>query len=106
MKYYLDVETNVVYAYNENQIPSRENLKQIPEKEALEIAALKTPTSDVNYLDDRAAMYPSIADQLDMQYHDLINNTTTWLDTIKNIKDSIPKVVGVTKEKTISFATT
>ena len=39
----------------------------------------------------RADEYPSIVDQLDMQYHDLLNNTTTWKDAIKAVKDKYPK---------------
>ena len=35
--------------------------------------------------------YPSIGDQLDMQYHDQVNGTTTWKDAIKAIKDAHSK---------------
>lgn len=38
--------------------------------------------------------YPRIQDQLDMQYHDLLNNTTTWKDAIKAVKDKYPKEGG------------
>ncbi len=38
--------------------------------------------------------YPRIQDQLDMQYHDLLNNTTTWKDAIKAVKDKYPKDGG------------
>tara|TARA_R100001443_G_scaffold3161_2_gene10053 strand:+ start:2130 stop:2432 length:303 start_codon:yes stop_codon:yes gene_type:complete len=39
----------------------------------------------------RMKAYPSIADQLDMQYHDQINGTTTWKDTIAKVKADNPK---------------
>mgnify|MGYP000008768543 CR=1 FL=1 len=39
----------------------------------------------------RAAEYPSLAEQLDMQYHDSINGTTTWADAIQAVKDKYPK---------------
>ena len=35
--------------------------------------------------------YPSISDQLDMQYHDKVDGTTTWQDAIQAIKDAHPK---------------
>ena len=35
--------------------------------------------------------YPSIEDQMDMQYHDLVDGTTTWKDAVKAIKDANPK---------------
>ena len=43
------------------------------------------------YADHRAAEYPSFGDQLDMQYWDGINGTTTWADAIKAVKDKYPK---------------
>ena len=33
----------------------------------------------------------NITDQLDMQYHDLVDGTTTWKDAVKAIKDAHPK---------------
>ena len=35
--------------------------------------------------------YPSIEDQLDMQYHDKVDGTTTWQDAIQAVKDAYPK---------------
>lgn len=43
------------------------------------------------YLHERLNTYPSIHDQLDMQYWDAINGTTIWLDTITSIKNRYPK---------------
>ena len=39
----------------------------------------------------RATVYPSIQEQLDMQYWDKINGTTTWQDAIAKVKTDIPK---------------
>lgn len=35
--------------------------------------------------------YASIEDQLDMQYHDAVNGTTTWKDHIAAVKAKYPK---------------
>ena len=35
--------------------------------------------------------YPSIQDQLDMQYHDKKDGTTTWEDAIQAVKEAHPK---------------
>ena len=43
------------------------------------------------YQRDRAKEYPSIADQLDMQYHDKKDGTTTWEDAIAKVKSDNPK---------------
>ena len=39
----------------------------------------------------REAAYPSIGDQLDMQYWDGVNDTTTWADAIAKVKADNPK---------------
>ena len=51
-----------------------------------------------SYAELRQSEYPSMADQMDMQYHDNINGTTVWADTIQAIKDKYPKTItgGVT----------
>jgi len=43
------------------------------------------------YQRDRATAYPSIQDQLDMQYWDNVNGTTTWEDAIAKVKSDNPK---------------
>ena len=47
--------------------------------------------NDKTYSDKRRLEYPSISDQLDMQYKDLLNGTTTWKDAIAKIKSDNPK---------------
>ena len=44
-----------------------------------------------NYAQYRSDAYPSIADQLDMQYHDGIDSTTTWADAIAAVKTKYAK---------------
>jgi uncharacterized protein YukE len=39
----------------------------------------------------RVAAYPSWQDQLDMQYHDSVDGTTTWEDAIAQVKTDNPK---------------
>ena len=43
------------------------------------------------YIQQRKNEYPSMDEQLDMQYWDSVNGTTTWKDAIKAIKDKYPK---------------
>ena len=43
------------------------------------------------YARDRAKAYPSIQDQMDMQYHDAVDGTTTWQDAVQAVKDAHPK---------------
>ena len=44
-----------------------------------------------NYAQYRVEAYPSIGDQLDMQYHDSVNGTTTWADAIAAVKAKYAK---------------
>jgi len=44
------------------------------------------------YARNRAQAYASTVDQLDMQYWDSVNDTTTWKDHIASVKDQFPKV--------------
>ena len=56
-----------------------------------EITRLQADYAAKQYQRDRAAAYPSLAEQLDMQYWDSINGTTTWADAIAAIKQQYPK---------------
>lgn len=42
-------------------------------------------------LNARATAYPSIQEQLDMQYWDKVNGTTNWQDAIAKVKSDNPK---------------
>lgn len=37
-------------------------------------------------VEDEASAYASIAEQLDMQYHDAVEGTTTWIDHVTAVK--------------------
>ena len=39
----------------------------------------------------RATAYPTLQDQMDMQYKDLLNGTTTWKDAVAKVKSDNPK---------------
>ena len=43
------------------------------------------------YQRDRATAYPTIQEQLDMQYWDKVNGTTNWEDAIAKVKLDNPK---------------
>ena len=54
-------------------------------------AELQTDYDNKQYQRDRADAYPSIQDQLDMQYHDAVDGTTTWKDAVAKVKTDNPK---------------
>ena len=56
------------------------------------IVELQAEYDALQYQRDRAKKYPSIQEQLDMQYCDSVNGTTTWQDKINEVKTKYPKV--------------
>ena len=60
------------------------------EKQAL-VDQWNNPIDDRTYDQKRREEYASIADQLDMQYWDSVNGTTTWADHIAAVKAAHPK---------------
>jgi hypothetical protein len=56
-----------------------------------EIQRLQTEYTNNNYQRNRKTEYPSIEEQLDMQYWDKINGTNNWEQTIQAVKQKYPK---------------
>ena len=56
----------------------------------IEAKATEIQTRDA-YIRPRQKGYPTWQEQLDMQYHDQVDGTTTWKDAIQAIKDANPK---------------
>ena len=63
--------------------------------DAVKVAAARKALDDaaaaIKYKSDRAAAYASVGDQLDMQYWDAVNGTTTWKDHVAKVKADHPK---------------
>jgi hypothetical protein len=68
-----------------------EQTRPTDEEIAAEITRLEADYAAKQYQRDRAAAYPSLAEQMDMQYWDSVNGTTVWADTIAAIKQEHPK---------------
>ena len=56
-----------------------------------EVTRLQAAYDAKEYARSRATAYPSIQEQLDMQYWDGVNGTTIWSDTIASVKSENPK---------------
>ncbi len=56
-----------------------------------EVIRLQSEYDAKQYARNRAAAYPSMQEQLDMQYWDSVNGTTTWKDAIAAVKTENPK---------------
>ena len=75
-----------------NQITWHNGTQPIPANEILaKQQELITEYNSNKYQRDRAVDYPSLADQLDMQYWDKINGTNKWQQAINAVKQKYPK---------------
>ena len=83
---------NVASQTNNLAFDSQGNKITVDEsKVAEEVKRLQAEYDSKQYHRDRAISYPSLQDQLDMQYWDSVNGTTTWKDAIAKVKTDIPK---------------
>ena len=57
----------------------------------IDLGNSKWEEQEFGYISARQAAYPSTGDQLDMQYWDAVNGTTTWKDAIAKVKSDNPK---------------
>jgi hypothetical protein len=81
-----------VNAEDINQITWHNGTTPIPANEILaKQQELITEYNSNKYQRDRAVDYPSLADQLDMQYWDKINGTNKWQQAINAVKQKYPK---------------
>jgi hypothetical protein len=75
-----------------NSIEWHNGTTPIPANEILaKQQELITEYNSNQYQRDRAVDYPSLADQLDMQYWDKINGTNKWQQAINAVKQKYPK---------------
>jgi len=92
MLYYKDLTDNQVYGYDETEA------SQLPYIQAAKDSGWEDVTGNwppapvpPTYAELRAAEYPSLADQADMQYWDKVNDTNNWQISIAAIKTKYPK---------------
>jgi len=57
----------------------------------IDLGNSKWQEQQYGYIQARQEAYGSIADQLDMQYWDSVNGTTTWQDHVAQVKTDNPK---------------
>ena len=106
MLYYKDLSTDTVYGYDEtepSQLPyiqqSIDNgWKNISNEEldSVRKVAEQKKLDAMTYSELRAAAYPPIVDQLDMQYWDCVNGTVNWETAVAAIKAKYPnpEIIG------------
>ena len=67
-----------------SETPSQEDID-------LAITEKKKEYENSKYILERSSKYPSIQEQLDMQYWDAVNGTKKWQEAVAKVKDDNPK---------------
>jgi len=80
-----DCHTDGVNIFIEGRSPTQDELEQID----AEVLRIESQIAATQYQRDRAKEYAKL-NQLEMQYDDMVNGTTTWRDAIMEIKARIP----------------
>ena len=57
----------------------------------IDLGNAKWDEQEYGYIEKRKENYLPIAEQLDLQYWDAVNGTTTWKDHIAKVKNDYPK---------------
>ena len=94
MKLYKDNDNNI-YAYEADGsqdylIGDKVSVTQA-EIDAMNATKEQEYLDSLSYAEKRQQEYKPLAEQLDMQYHDVQDGTETWLDHIKEVKAKYPK---------------
>ena len=76
------VDANGITGLPKNKTPTDAEIET-------KIKELKAEFESLKYQRDR--QYPTWQEQMDAQYWDQVNGTTTWKDHVKSVKDANPK---------------
>jgi len=88
----LSINPNAEFTTRDNEIEWHNGTNPISKSEIeAKIIELQSEYNSNKYQRDRAVDYPSLADQLDMQYWDKINGTNKWQQAINAVKQKYPK---------------
>tara|TARA_E500000178_G_C16810090_1_gene656521 strand:- start:82 stop:375 length:294 start_codon:yes stop_codon:yes gene_type:complete len=87
-----DINPNAEFSIDGTDINSIEWLNGTTPISVADIQARQTlmETRDAHIV-PRQMAYPTIQEQLDMQYKDAVDGTTTWKDAIAQVKADYPK---------------
>ena len=87
-----DINPNAEFSIDGTDINSIEWLNGTTPISVADIQARQTlmKTRDAHIV-PRQMAYPTIQEQLDMQYKDAVDGTTTWKDAIAQVKADYPK---------------
>lgn len=93
----LEINPNAIFSINggDGNDASTSNIEWLEDTTPISNEDINAKIEQIKVRDahkaPRQRAYPSIQEQLDMQYHDAVNGTTTWKDAIAQVKADNPK---------------
>ena len=82
------INPNAEFTFSNDDLST---IKWLNGTKPISITDIENKVNEIAYQNKRKNEYPSIQDQLDMQYWDNVNGTTTWQDAIAKVKADNPK---------------
>ena len=83
-----EINPNAEFSITDNDV---NNITWLNDTTPISVSDIENKIIQIEYKEKRENEYPSIKDQLDMQYWDKVNGTTTWQDAIAKVKSDNPK---------------
>ena len=87
----LKIKSDAQVTVNGNDIDTCEIIWHDSNPTSITKDQIKAKINETQYQRDREKEYPSWQDQMDMQYHDKVNGTSTWQTAIAKVKSDNPK---------------
>ena len=86
-------KVDAIYQLNPTVVTTRGDVAYDANEQVVsyDLAAAEALVAANAYKDQRSLAYPTIQEQLDMQYWDGVNGTTIWADTVASVKSENPK---------------
>jgi len=85
-----DLSYAEIYAKTDSEINAIQH-NNLMDKEFVDLESISAKRAAIYLVrETRKNLYPSIQEQMDMQYWDTVNGTTTWKDKIAEIKLANP----------------
>ena len=93
----LEINPNAIFSINggDGHDASTSNIEWLEDTAPISNEDINAKVAEIKVRDahqaPRQKAYPTIQEQLDMQYWDSVNGTTTWKDAIAQVKADYPK---------------
>mgnify|MGYP005992768905 CR=1 FL=1 len=91
----INADAEVIISVPKGEVETYSMIQWVQPSQQIDQSTLDAKVTEIANRDahilPRRGAYPSVQKQLDMQYWDSVNGTTTWKDAIAKVKSDNPK---------------